>query len=72
MSEPAPADHRVREQQMPEALVAVEAGKIEKSWQNNVYETHTRSWRVAARHRARRLRRSDYDDDFEDIFVTRR
>jgi N-acetylneuraminic acid mutarotase len=51
MSEPAPADHRVREQQMPEALVAVEAGKIEKSWPNNVYETHTRSWRVAARHR---------------------
>jgi hypothetical protein len=26
MSEPAPADHRVREHQMPEALIALEDG----------------------------------------------
>jgi hypothetical protein len=31
MSESAPADRRVREQQTPEALVALEDGKIEKS-----------------------------------------
>jgi len=31
MSEPAPADRGARKQQRPEALVALEDGKIEKS-----------------------------------------